>query len=92
VEVHITGTSFNPSVITITPGTTVRWINDTGDFHTVTPENTGQPNLWQRTVTAGQGTVVEKTFTTGGGQLYRYRCEPHSSSFTSGMTGSITVQ
>lgn len=91
VEIHITGTSFSPSTVTITPGTRVIWINETSDFHTVTPENAAQAGVWERAQTTTRGTVMEHTFAAAT-QTYRYRCEPHSASFTSGMVGLITVQ
>jgi plastocyanin len=90
VEVRLSGTSFLPGAITVSPGTTVRWINDTSDSHTVTPENTSQPGVWQRQTTSSQGTVFEHTFSVAN-QTYRYRCEPHSTNFTSGMVGTVTV-
>jgi plastocyanin len=90
VEIRLNGTTFENGTITIAPGTTVRWINVDGVGHTVTPENTSQPGVWSRQVTSSPGTVFEHTFTVPS-QTYRYRCEPHSSSFTSGMVGVITV-
>jgi plastocyanin len=93
VEVRLTGgLQFAPQVITITPGTTVRWINDSTMDHTITPENTGQAGVWARRVmnANAQGATFEHTFTASG-QTYRYRCEPHSSGFTSGMVGTIIV-
>lgn len=91
VEIRLNGTSFLNGVITIAPGTTVRWINEDGQSHTVTPENTQQAGVWTRATTNSTGVVLEHTFTVAN-QVYRYRCEPHSSSFTAGMVGQITVQ
>lgn len=90
VEIHLSGTSFVPSSVTIAAGTTVRWINDANVSHTVTPENTSQAGVWQAQSTSSQGVVFEHTFETSN-QTYRYRCVPHSSSFDNGMVGSITV-
>jgi plastocyanin len=90
VEIQLNGTSFENGTITIAVGTTVRWINSDGQSHTVTPENASQAGVWQRQVTSSQGTVFEHTFTAAN-QTYRYRCEPHSTNFTSGMVGVITV-
>ena len=90
-EIHLTASTFTPGNITIAAGTTVRWINDAAINHTITPENTNQPGVWQRRVVNNSGERFEHTFTVAG-QTYRYRCEPHSSSFTSGMVGTITVQ
>ena len=89
-EIQLSGSSFTPGNLTIPVGTTVRWINNTDD-HTITPENTNQPGVWQRHVMDDNGERFEHTFTVAG-QTYRYRCEPHSSSFTNGMVGTITVQ
>jgi plastocyanin len=90
VEIRLNGTTFENGTITIAAGTTVRWINVDGADHTVTPENASQSGVWQRQVTSSQGTVFEHTFTVSN-QTYRYRCEPHSTNFTSGMVGVITV-
>jgi plastocyanin len=91
VEIHLTAASqFDPASVTISPGTTVRWINDTAMLHTITPENTSQPGVWQRRETSTAGVVFEHTFNSPN-QTYRYRCEPHSANFTNGMVGVITV-
>lgn len=90
VEVHLSGTSFQPSTVTIAAGTTVRWINDANISHTVTPENPSQSGVWQERSTSTQGVVFEHTFTVPN-QTYRYRCLPHSSNFENGMVGVITV-
>ncbi|CAN5525210.1 hypothetical protein BH24GEM3_BH24GEM3_01680 [soil metagenome] len=91
VEIRLTGTSFDPADVTITPGTTVRWVNTDGIAHTVTPENASQTGVWQRQTTNTQGVVFSHTFAAAG-QTYRYRCEPHSANFTTGMVGVIRVQ
>lgn len=92
VEVRLTtGSEFSPAAVTIAPGTRVRWINDGAVSHTITPENASQPGVWERRTTSSPGVVFEHVFTVAG-QTYRYRCEPHSSSFASGMVGVITVQ
>ena len=90
VEIRLNGTTFQNGTVTIAPGTTVRWINESGGPHTVTPENTSQSGVWQDQTMSTQGQVFEHTFTVPN-QTYRYRCEPHSTSFTSGMVGVITV-
>ncbi len=88
VEVHLTSSlSFSPSELTIEPGTTVRWINDTDISHTVTPDDPNQPGVWQRQVTDEAGTVFEHTFDQAD-QSYDYHCEPHRSQ---GMTGVVQV-
>ena len=90
VEIRLNGTSFVNGTVTIAPGTTVRWINDDGQTHTVTPENSSQPGVWSRRETSSEGVVFEHTFNVAN-QAYRYRCEPHSTSFTNGMVGTVTV-
>lgn len=91
-EIRLTaGQEFSPATLAIPAGTTVRWINESAMFHTVTPENESQPGVWSRRTTNSSGVVFEHTFRTGG-QTYRYRCEPHSSGFTSGMVGVIQVE
>lgn len=91
-EIRLTaGQEFSPATLTIPAGTTVRWINDSAMFHTITPENESQPGGWSRRTTSSMGVVFEHTFRTAG-QTYRYRCEPHSSGFTSGMVGAIQVE
>lgn len=91
-EIRLTaGQEFSPAALTIPAGTTVRWINEAAMFHTVTPENESQPGVWSRRTTNSTGVVFEHTFTASG-QTYRYRCEPHSSGFTSGMVGVIQVE
>ncbi len=81
-----TGLQFERPNITIARGTTVRWINRQNVFHDVVAENNAFPsgNI------PNQGSTHEVTFNTMG--TFRYRCTPHSSSFTSGMVGVITVQ
>jgi plastocyanin len=90
IVINLNGTTFVNGTITIPAGTTVRWVNQDGLTHTVTPENTSQAGVWTRQETTSAGTVFEHTFTVPN-QTYRYRCEPHSTSFTSGMVGTITV-
>jgi plastocyanin len=91
VEIRLNGTSFEGGTITIAAGTTVRWIYESGGPHTVTPENSSQTGVWQAQTMSTQGQVFEHTFSAPS-QTYRYRCEPHSTSFTSGMVGVITVE
>jgi len=89
VTIRMVGTSFEPSSVTIAPGTTVRWVNE-GGIHTITPQNAGQPGVWTRVDVSTTGTVLEHTFSTPD-QVYRFRCEPHSVDFQNGMVGMITV-
>lgn len=76
--------SFVPDEPTIAAGTTVRWVNDSNLFHTITPQGHSE---WQRQTTSQQGIVFEHTFQSAG--TFPYFCEPHQAQ---GMQGEITVQ
>jgi plastocyanin len=89
VDVHLTsGLRFEPNEVVITPGTTVRWINDAAIFHTITPDNASQPGVWARQTTSRAGVVFSQTFSQAG-QTYTYHCEPH---LATGMTGAVRVR
>lgn len=84
VEIHLTSSNqFSPSDVTISVGTTVRWISDTVVFHTITPSGHSE---WERQEMSSEGQTFEHTFGTAG--TFNYFCEPHQST----MTGTITVQ
>lgn len=84
VEIHLTSSlTFDPSDVTISTGTTVRWINDADIMHTVTPRDHSE---WQRVELDRSGETFEHTFETAG--EFDYFCEPHEST----MQGTITVQ
>lgn len=85
VEINITtGFTFSPANVTITTGTTVRWIKEnTGTFHTVTPRGHDE---WERAELSEPGQIFEHTFNTAGS--FDYFCEPHEAT----MSGTITVQ
>lgn len=85
VEIHLTEDDrFDPSSVTISPGTTVRWINDTPTFHTITPDGHSE---WSRQEMNDQGQVFTHTFNNTG--EFDYFCEPHQSI---GMVGTIIVE
>lgn len=85
VEIRLTsGNRFNPSSVTISPGTTVRWVNDIDRFHTITPRSHSE---WVREEISAANATFVHTFETAG--TFEYFCEPHESE---GMTGVITVQ
>jgi plastocyanin len=87
VEVHATaGNRFSPGTITISRGTTVRWIADVGG-HTVTPDNAAQAGAWSSAALNTTGATFEFTFNTAGD--FDYHCIPHQSA---GMTGLVRVQ
>ncbi|MEW5928908.1 MAG: plastocyanin/azurin family copper-binding protein [Gemmatimonadota bacterium] len=79
--------SFSPAAVTIPAGGTVRFQYGSGVGHTVTPETPS--GSWTERDLASASDNFEVTFSTPG--TYRFRCRPHSTSFTSGMVGVVTV-
>lgn len=76
-------TSYDPVVLKINPGDTVRWINMSG--HNVHFEAGNIPEgaeTWQTPI----GNDVNRTFDKEG--LYLYKCDPH---FALGMVGALIV-
>ena len=84
VEVRLANFTFTPAAVTIDRGTTVRWRNTTGTFHTVTPDGNTVFQEWQ---TNAQGQTFDVRFDQPG--TYRYYCSPHR---VIGMMGVITVR
>ena len=80
-QVTDNGNSWNPSSLTIETGDDVNW-NWSG-FHNVAFEDGQKSGVPQA------GGSYERTFTTTG--TFKFRCEQHSTSFSSGMVGTITV-
>jgi adhesin/invasin len=84
VSVTVNNDFFNPAVVTVGVGDTVKWTWAAGAVtHNVT---------FQDGPTSGNkstGTYI-RVFTATGS--YPYRCTIHSSDFTTGMVGSVTVQ
>lgn len=78
-EVWIQNLAFNPSPITVSAGTTVKWTNKDGITHTVT-SNTG---LFDSSNVGPNGTF-SFTFTTAGS--YAYHCGIHTF-----MTATVIV-
>ncbi len=76
--------TFSRPSLSIEVGTTVRWVNTTNVFHTVTPEGHDQWSEWQTSV-AGQS--FEVRFDQVG--AFDYFCVPHRGA---GMVGTITVR
>ncbi|AEN04618.1 plastocyanin/azurin family copper-binding protein [Halolamina sp.] len=80
---------FEPAELTITPGTTVRWVWDSNN-HNVAPESTPEGANWGGEGSSGttfdSGHEYSHTFDTLG--TYEYVCTPHASA---GMAGSIEV-
>lgn len=84
VVIEIRDFEFSMPDLAVDPGTTVRWMNTTSTFHTVTPDGHSQWTQWQ---TAGVGETFEVRFDQAG--TFPYFCLPHRAL---GMTGTITVQ
>jgi len=85
VEITLTSSfTFSPAQVTISSGTTVRWVNGASIFHTITPDGHSE---WNRATMNQVGETFEHTFENPG--TFPYFCEPHQSA---GMTGTITVQ
>ncbi|WP_227376081.1 plastocyanin/azurin family copper-binding protein [Haladaptatus halobius] len=82
--------TFEPSELSIPPGTTVKWVWES-NTHNVVPESQPEGSSWQGSKgapnkTYDSGHTYSHTFDTPG--TYEYFCQPHKSA---GMTGSITV-
>lgn len=89
-----TGFHFDPHVVRVTEGGTVRFVNESGS-HTATayhpdndrpllmPENA---DAWDSEMLTDAGAEFEHTFETEG--VYHYFCAPHESA---GMIGSVIV-
>lgn len=86
--VSTSAATFSPATVTIPAGGTVRFEYGSGVGHTVTPENPG--GSWVERDLGSAADNFSVTFATPG--TYRFRCRPHSTNFTSGMVGVITVQ
>jgi len=82
--ISIQGNSFSPSDVTITRGTTVRWMNPDNVLHTVTPDGHSE---WASANLSSAGSTFSHTFDDAG--TYAYFCIPHQGV---GMTGIIRVQ
>jgi len=81
--VSMMGTSFSPSTLTVTKGTTITWKNTDGIAHTSTSDT---PGLWDTGNIPG-GSSSSTTFNTAG--TFGFHCTYHGSM---GMTGTITVR
>jgi len=83
VDVTIAGIAFDPAVITVTTGSTVRWTNTDPVTHTTTSD-TGSLDPWD-SGQLGPGGVFTRLFATPG--TYHYHCAIHSFS----MFGTVVV-
>lgn len=85
VEVTLTANqTFSPAEISISPGTTVRWVNESQESHTVTPDGHDE---WSSASLTQEGQTFTHTFDEAGD--FDYYCEPH---LALGMTGRVVVQ
>lgn len=75
--------TFSQADLTISAGTTVRWINTGSMLHTVTPDGHSE---WTAANLTTNGSTFKHTFATPG--TYDYYCDPHR---TNGMVGTVTV-
>ena len=82
VEVLARGSSFDPSDVTITPGTTVQWTNEMNVSHTVTPVDHSE---WNEANLSSADQTFSHTFQSEG--EFPYLCTLHQ-----GMTGIIRVE
>lgn len=86
VGVTVSNNLFTPKNVTVGVGDTVKWTWAAGAVtHNVTFQDLA-PGSGNHTA----GHTFPRVFTATA--LYRYRCTIHSSSFTSGMVGTVTVQ
>lgn len=82
MEVKIGGLEYLSGPITVSPGTTVRWVNEDRALHTVTSEDSGGPLASKE---LGKGDSYEYTFREPG--QYDYYCAVHPF-----MKSGVTVE
>lgn len=80
VEVEIAGHRYEPRVITVARGTTVRWVNQDDDLHTVTSDGGAFASR-------GIDTHEAFSFTFSAAGTYAYHCALHPT-----MTGEVVVE
>ena len=82
--VTVTSNQFTPQDITVSRNATVTWTFQNGIHNVTFEDNTGNSAT---NVSSGNHS---RDFPTTG--TFRYRCTNHSTTFTSGMIGSVVVQ
>lgn len=82
--VAVTSNQFTPGTLNVAPATTVTWSWQDGTHDVTFEDGVGDS---ARNKSGGTHT---RSFATAG--TYRYRCTIHSTDFTSGMVGTVTVQ
>ena len=83
--ITISENSFGPATITVTAGTTLRWVNRGNAVHTVTSGTRGNPDGMFNSGDMTNGNTFQYTFNTVG--TYQYYCAYHV-----GMDGVVIVQ
>ena len=86
VVVEMVGHAFNPDDIEVTAGTTVRWVNESSEAHTVTSGSGGQHDGIFDSGSVAPGAEFSYTFDEAG--TYDYYCIPH---VNAGMVGVVNV-
>ncbi|HSA56467.1 MAG TPA: plastocyanin/azurin family copper-binding protein [Gemmatimonadaceae bacterium] len=81
-QVCMTATTFNPTTITVSAGTTVQWVNTSGVTHTVTSAS-GSAVSFDQQVTSGSAGFSHQFSTAG---TFQYFCKLHA-----GMNGTVVV-
>lgn len=84
--VEMVGHSFSPAEIEVTVGTTVTWVNESNEAHTVTSGSGGNHDGIFDSGAVDPGDQFTFTFEETG--TYDYFCIPH---LEAGMTGTVTV-
>ncbi len=79
-EIRIAQHRYQPRVATVSPGTTLRWVNEDEDAHTVTADGGAFASR-------GLDTHEVFTFTFSTPGTYRYHCALHP-----GMTARVVVR
>ena len=85
VVVELSGFTFSPTVVTITPGQTVTWVRRSG-FHNVAADD----GSYRSGAVSDTWQTFTHTFTDVGESLYH--CEAHGSVGGVGMAGKVVVQ
>ncbi len=85
IQIEMRGLRFNPDMLTIKQGTTVRWVNEDSVVHTVVSGVRDNKSGLFDSGNMSSGATFSYTFNEKG--TFDYFCEPHS-----GMDGTIVVE
>lgn len=80
IEVSINNATYTPASLTVTKGSTIRWINNDTVDHVIVSDS----GAWEKSTTLKRGEKFEATVTTVG--VVKYHCGIHPA-----MKGEITV-